>query len=77
MKWGAWQFLSCTGKALSRANCDPRRAREEKEKTEEKKPVSLSVSEVKWMCNLLSRETRCVSRRAYVCVVVDCEFLVC
>ena len=72
MKWRDWQF-ELHWQSPSRVNCDSQRARERerREKTEEK-PVSLSVSEVKWMCNLLSRETRC-KQKSCVCVVVDCE----
>lgn len=64
--------MSCTGKAHpGRTVIHKERKQERKEKTEEK-PVSLSVSEVKWMCNLLSRDARC-KQKSCVCVVVDCE----
>lgn len=55
-KWGGWQ-LDLHWQSPSQVNCDSRE-RERNEKTEQK-PVSLSDSEVKWMCNLLSRETHC------------------
>lgn len=66
--------LSCTGKARRPGwtVIHKERAHERKEKTEEKPPVSLSVSEVKWMCNLLSRDTR-RKQKSCVSVVVDCE----
>lgn len=58
--------LSCAGKALPKWTViHKEQERERNEKTEEKS-VSLSVSEVKWMCNLLSRETRCNSKAVYV-----------
>lgn len=60
----------CTGKALLGWTVI-HKAWERKEKTEEK-PVSLSASEVKWMCNLLSRDTHC-KQKSCVHVVVDCE----
>lgn len=72
MKWGGWQF-ELHWRSPSRVNCDSQRARAERGAQRlKKKPVSLSVSEVKWMCNLLSRETR-RKQKSCVCVVVDCE----
>lgn len=62
--------MSCTGEALPRVNCDSQRESERGKKRLKKKkknkPVSLSLSEVKWMCNLLSRETRCKAKAVYV-----------
>lgn len=47
---------------------------ERNEKTEDK-PVSLSDSEMKWKCNLLSRERHC-KQKSFVCImVVSCCLL--
>lgn len=64
--------LSCTGKALPGWTVIHKEWELERNEETEEKPVSLSVFEVKWMCNLLSRETRC-KQKSCVCVVVACE----
>lgn len=65
--------LICTGKAFPRWTVI-HKEQERNEKTEEK-PVSLSDSEVKWMFNLLSRETHCKQRSCVCIVVVSCCML--